>query len=217
MDSLREANENLVESTTATLNGVAGAAAGSPRGRTLRTKMARRRDVAAAADVDRAGCYAPLMSIALVFAALLLLGFLYFRSRKQNEAVTSRETTPALDTWIADALEVELAEGALGMRASTPEERRKLAKSLRGEPDPDVVSKIEDKVKAVELEFVKYAHETEAEVTIRVRYEDGNAGTATKRLAFTDVPEGVRADFASRSGTRVFRTWTFPWARVRVL
>lgn len=158
------------------------------------------------------------MSIALVAAigAMVAL-FLFLRSRKGTRAEAQRESTPALDAWIADALEVELAEGALGMRASTPEERRKLAKSLRGEPDPDVVSKIEDKVKAVELEFVKYAHETEAEVTVRVRYEDGNAGTATTRLPFTDVPEAVRADFASRSGTRVFRTWSFPWARVRVL
>lgn len=158
------------------------------------------------------------MSIALVAAigAIVAL-FLFLRSRKGTSAEVQRESTPALDAWIAEALEVELAEGALGMRASTPEERRKLAKSLRGEPDPDVVSKVEDKVKAVELEFVKYAHETEAEVTIRVRYEDGNAGTATKRLPFTDVPEAVRADFASRSGTRVFRTWSFPWARVRVL
>ena len=103
------------------------------------------------------------------------------------------------------------------MRSSTPEERRKLARSLRGEPDPDVVSRVEDKVKAVELEFVKYAHDTEAEVTLRVRYEDGNAGTASKRLAWSDVPEAIRADFDGRGGTRVFRTWVFPWARVHAL
>ena len=58
--------------------------------------------------------------------------------------------------------------------------------------------------------------DTEAEVTLRVRYEDGNAGTATKRLAWADVPEAVRTDFDQRGGTRVFRTWVFPWARVRV-
>ncbi len=154
----------------------------------------------------------------VVIAALTfgLAAFLFMRSRrKSGEAEVARESTPALDAWIADALEVELAEGALGMRSSTPEERRKLAKSLRGDPDPDVVSRVEDKVKTVELEFVKYAHDTEAEVTLRVRYEDGNAGTATKRLAWTDVPEAIRTDFDSRGGTRVFRTWVFPWARAR--
>ncbi|MDB4933412.1 MAG: hypothetical protein JWP87_384 [Labilithrix sp.] len=158
------------------------------------------------------------MSFALLALAAIAVAYFFMRSRKNSgDAEVARESTPALDTWIADALEVELAEGALGMRASTPEERRKLAKSLRGDPDPDVVSRVEDKVKAVELEFVKYAHDSEAEVTLRVRYEDGNAGTATKRLALTDVPEAIRADFDRRGGTRVFRTWVFPWARVRAL
>lgn len=160
------------------------------------------------------------MSVGLL-ALLTLFAFvatrLYFRYRgKSVDAETVRESTPALDRWIAEALEVELAEGALGLRSSTPEERKKLSQSLRGEPDPDVVSRVEEKVKAVELEFVKYAHDSEAEVTLRVRYEDGNAGTATKRLAFTDLPEAVRSDFDRRGGTRVFRTWVFPWARVRV-
>jgi hypothetical protein len=159
------------------------------------------------------------MSLVLALAAALaIVGFYVMRSRKQNsDPEVARESTPALDRWIAEALEVELAEGALGMRASTPEERSKLARSLRGEPDPDVVSRVEDKVKSVELEFVKYAHDAEAEVTLRVRYEDGNAGTASKRLALTDVPAAVRADFESRGGTRVFRTWVFPWSRVRAL
>src|SRR4029079_8494737 len=139
------------------------------------------------------------MSFALVAAAIVLAAYFFMRSRRNGaDAEVARESTAALDTWIADALEVELAEGALGMRASTPEERRKLAKSLRGDPDPDVVSRVEDKVKAVELEFVKYAHDAEAEVTLRVRYEDGNAGTATKRLAWADVPVGIRADFDPR-------------------
>lgn len=159
------------------------------------------------------------MSFALAALALVALTLLFLRGRRKSGAGAelAHESTPALDRWIADALEVELAEGALGMRASTPEERRKLAQSLRGEPDPDVVSRLEDTVKAVELEFVKYAHDSEAEITLRVRYEDGNAGTATKRLAWTDVPEGIRADFERCGGTRVFRTWAFPWARMHAL
>jgi len=157
--------------------------------------------------------------VAVVAAALALAAYFFMRSRadKSGSAEVARESTPALDAWIADALEVELAEGALGMRSSTPEERRKLAKSLRGEPDPDVVSRVEEKVKAVELEFVKYAHDTEGEVTLRVRYEDGNAGTASKRLPWNDVPEAIRSEFGRRGGTRVFRTWVFPWARVHAL
>ena len=159
------------------------------------------------------------MSFAVIaVVAVVLAAYFFMRSRrKSGDAEVARESTPALDAWLADALEVELAEGALGMRASTPEERKKLSKSLRGDPDPEVVSTIEDKVRVVELEFVKYAHEADAEVTVRVRYEDGNAGTASKRLPWSDVPEAIRTDFERRGGTRVFRTWVFPWARARVL
>lgn len=158
------------------------------------------------------------MSFALIAVAVALAAFLYMRSRRPGGAAeVARDSTPALDAWLAEALEIELAEGALGMRSSTPEERKKLKESLRGEADPDVVAKVEEKVKAVELEFVKYAHDADAEVTLRVRYEDGNAGTASKRLPWTDVPAAVRGDFDRRGGTRVFRTWAFPWSRARAL
>lgn len=158
------------------------------------------------------------MSIALALLLSIVLGYVVFRARAKKAGPEAlRDTTPSLDAWIAAALETELAEVALGMSSSTPEERRRLARSLRGDPDPDVVARVEDKVKTVELEYVRYAHEADAEITLRVRYEDGTAGTATKRVPWTDVPEAVRADFDRRGGTRVFRTWVFPWARMSAL
>jgi hypothetical protein len=72
-------------------------------------------------------------------------------------------------------------------------------------------------VRAVELEFVRYAHESDVETTVRVRYEDGKTGTSTRRLALSDVPETVRADFDQKGSTRVFRRWAFPWQRVQAL
>lgn len=156
------------------------------------------------------------MTLALVAAFVALVAFFVFRRRKSTPAV-AHETTPALDEWIAEALELELAEGALDLAQSTPEERKRLAATLKGEPDADVVSKIEDKVKLVELEFVRYAHEKDAEVAVRVRYENGKSGTSTRRMPWSDVPEAVRAEFDKNAATRVFRTWHFPWQRVRSL
>ena len=72
-------------------------------------------------------------------------------------------------------------------------------------------------VKAVELEFVRFAHEADVETTVRVRYEDGTTGTSTKRLALSDVPDAVREDFEKKGASRVFRSWPFPWQRVRAL
>lgn len=159
----------------------------------------------------------PLFELVLALSLTAAIVLFVRRARKQRDLEAAKDSTPALDAWVAEALEHELAEGALGMRASSPEERRKLSRSLRGDFDPDVVSKIEDAVRAVELEFVRYAHEADAEVLLRVRYEDGRSPTVTRRLPWADVPPAVQADFERRSATRVFRSWPLPWSRVHAL
>ncbi|MBX3264025.1 MAG: hypothetical protein KF782_30405 [Labilithrix sp.] len=156
-----------------------------------------------------------LLAVAVVLGALVAL-LLYKRSRRAAPEI-ARATTPALERFVREALEEELAEGVLGVRGATPEERRKLTRTLADEPDADVVGRIEELVRAVELEFVRYAHDADVEATVRVRYEDGKVGAATKRLTLADVPEAVRADFESKGSTRVFRTWAFPWQRVHAL
>lgn len=155
-----------------------------------------------------------MLAVAALLAVLALIHFT-MRAKKRAPEPT-RDETPALEAWVREALELELAEGALGMRGSTPEERKKLAATLAHEPDPEVVAKLEETVKTVELEYVRYAHENDVEATVRVRYENGKTGTSTRRLSLDDVPEAVREDFTTKGGARVFRTWAFPWQRVRI-
>lgn len=155
-----------------------------------------------------------MLAVALALGVLLFLIF-YKRSKKTPEI--ARETTPALDRFLRDALEQELAESVLGFKGSSPEERKKLTRTLADEPDADVVGKIEELVKAVELEFVRYDHEADVEATVRVRYEDGKTGTATRRLPLADVPRAVIAELEQKGATRVFRTWAFPWQRIVAL
>ena len=56
------------------------------------------------------------MSLALVALAVLAAAYFFMRSRRKiGDAEVARESTPALDSWIADALEVvprTLAENA---------------------------------------------------------------------------------------------------------
>lgn len=157
------------------------------------------------------------MSFVLALLAGFIAAYFVIRFRKGKTHEVARETTSALDAFIAESLEHELAGPVLGIRGASTEERKPLAKTLRNEPDPDVVSKIEAAVRTVELEFVRYAHEGDAEVTVRVRYDDGNTGETSKRMAWNDVPEAIRSDFERKGGTRVFRAWTFPWQRVSAL
>lgn len=137
------------------------------------------------------------------------------RNRKRAKAAAAYDTTTAIEMWIAEALEVELAQGALGLRNSTEDERRKLSQSLHGNPDADVVTRVETAVRTVEIEYVRYAHETDTEIVLHVRYEDGKSGAATKRMSLAEIPETIRDEFERKRTSHVFRTWTFPWARAR--
>src|SRR5215204_2692774 len=100
-----------------------------------------------------------MMVVAVALGVLVFVLFVIRERRGRQAGATVRESTPALDGFLREALEEELAEGALGLHASTKEERRRLRETLAHEPDADVVARIENTVRGVELEFVRYPHE----------------------------------------------------------
>lgn len=151
----------------------------------------------------------------VILVALALVAYWLFTKRKKSAVKTTSDLPPKLDRWVCDILERELATRTLGIANSTADERKRLSKTLRGDPDSELVTTIEGAVKSVQLEFMKYAHEQDAEVVVRVTYEDGATANVGERMPLADLPEGVRADFASKGSTRVFRGWEFPWSRIR--
>ena len=154
----------------------------------------------------------------LALAALLLAILVVWKaSSRKARAEPERDITAPVEAWVRETLEHELATGVLGLHRSTPDERRELARTLAHEPDAEVVAAIESKVRVVELAWVRYGHETDVEVTLHVRYEDGSSGGATRRFPEADVPESVLVDFTSKGGTRVFRAWSFPGQRASFL
>ncbi len=157
------------------------------------------------------------MTLALAAVLLILVVFWMARSRKKLAAEPAYDSTATVDRWLRSSLEIELAEGVLGLRRSTPEERRSLVKTLAHEPDAAIVSAIEETVRGVDIEWVRYAHDADVEATMHVRYEDGTTGKTTRRFPEDDVPKSVLADFTSKGGTRVFRSWSFPWQRTSSL
>jgi hypothetical protein len=161
------------------------------------------------------------MLLALAVALGAMCVFVVYKvaskHRTRPPSATAHDTTPALDQFLRESLEEELASRVLGFANSTAEERANLRRTLAHEPDPDVVGKIEELVKAVELEFVRYAHEPDVEATVRVRFEDGGLGVRSRRLSLAEVPAVVVSDLETKKATRVFRTWAFPWQRAVAL
>lgn len=156
------------------------------------------------------------MLIALVLC--LGLALLLFKRVRRGDAPTARDTTPALDAWIRQTLERELARAVLGISHPSREERRQLAATLgEGAPEPELVAKIESLVRNVELEYVRYAHEPDVGATLKLHLESGSTVAHERRFSSAEVPTEVATELAQKGTTRVFRSWTFPWQRVTTL
>lgn len=148
-----------------------------------------------------------LLHIALgLFAIYLVVRLVQSRSKKKADESPLAELS-VLEPWLTEAVERELRRGVQNVDSG------KLGKSLRGNPDPEVVSAVESKVAKVDLEFVHYAHEVDADVTLRIHYEGGSTGTERKRTSLASLPESVKREL-SRGVTRVYREWDFSWVRV---
>ncbi|MBK8218626.1 MAG: hypothetical protein IPK71_33260 [Myxococcales bacterium] len=151
-----------------------------------------------------------MIPVALVVVLVLLFVWLRFKGAPVPRTKPSAPTSTPVDTFVAEALALELRK-VKGL--DTEAIRRKLVGTLAGEPDPDVVSAISHDVKDVELEFTKLSHETDAELAVVVRYEDGREGRVAKRIGLGDLPKDVVDELTKRAVTRVYRPWSFSWER----
>jgi hypothetical protein len=148
------------------------------------------------------------MSIVIAVVVALAVYFL-LRMRKGKKVASLSSSSDALERWLKDALPGVVAQHL----ASHGLDRAQVARTLGGDPDPSVVSTLEQHVKSVQIEYQRDAHNgAEVDVTARVRFEDGAEEIVRTRMPFADIPSSVRDDFDKKATTRAFRTWDFPWA-----
>jgi hypothetical protein len=87
-----------------------------------------------------------------------------------------------------------------------------VAATLGGNPDPDLVSRIEKAVQKVEVVYERVpGSTTSADIRVEVTFEDGSTERVVKRTMFGELPETVKDDFATSGAAHVFRPWLFPW------
>jgi hypothetical protein len=151
------------------------------------------------------------MVIAIAFVLGLLIAFKLYNRRAKAKHSADNELA-ALSPWIHQELTRVLAK-KLNLESSLS----KLRASFKGDPDVECVSQIERATARVELEFVKYAHETACEVLLHIVFEDGSREQSSTHRALPELPSSVRTEFEQRAVTRVYRNWDFPWAESRAL
>jgi hypothetical protein len=154
------------------------------------------------------------MMIALVLAVVVaVVTVLVLRSRKARQVGEPSERSALVDAWATGAVEQAVRSVVLPA-TPTSDEQNRFAKTLRGEPDADMVALLERAVRKVDLEYLRFDHETDVELSLTVSYDDGrDASTSRRRFAMSELPEAVRHEFDHKATQRVFRAWAFPWAR----
>jgi hypothetical protein len=153
------------------------------------------------------------MHLHLLLVAVVALGifFLIRNQRSKRVRVSLSSSSPAIDSWLREALVEMLAKKLAGKGV----ERSHIASTLSGDPDGAVVSEIEQAVRAVEIEYMRDPTSPQLDVRARIRFHDGNEENVTTRIAYTEAPASVREDFDSKATTRAFRKWDFPWMNAR--
>lgn len=149
-----------------------------------------------------------VVAIGIVVAVVI---FYVVRGRR-TATPADANASAALDALVVDLIERELAQTVLS--GATDRERANLKKTLLGtDADIDLVSRLERAVKGIDLEFIRFAHEADAELNVTVSYENGNVAKSTRRIAAQDLPRSVREGFEKNATTRAFLAWQPAWRR----
>ena len=143
-----------------------------------------------------------ILAILALSAFAFLLARRLFR-RRDGRAAAPHET--AVEVWaksevarlLADKLELEEPD---------------VSAALGGNPDPDVVTRLERAVKKVEVVYERVPGlATAADVRVEVSLENGRMERSVRRIEWTELPGHVKDEFAKTGTAHVYRPFMFPW------
>lgn len=149
-----------------------------------------------------------MLEIAALAALALFVFLLVSRIAKRRSKATepARQESP-IERWARD-------EAARLMASRLELEEVDVQKTLTGAPDPEIVARLEQRVKQVETVYERVAgSRDEADVRVEVSFEDGKLERTVKRIAWSELPEHVKDELAKTGAAQVFRPWVFPWQR----
>jgi hypothetical protein len=139
--------------------------------------------------------------VALSVFAFMLAKRLF---RRRGAAAGARSET-AVELWAKSEVARLLADK---LQLEEPD----VSAALGGNPDPEVVSRLERAVKKVEVVYERVPGlATAADVRVEVSLESGRLERSVRRIEWTELPAHVKDEFASTGTAHVFRPFLFPW------
>ena len=147
-----------------------------------------------------------IICLAVISLFVFLVVARITKKRGKKSGVVSHDESPA-ETWAR-------AETARIVSTRLETDETDVATTLGGNPDPDLVSRIEKAVKQVEVVYERVpGNTTSADIRVEVLFEDGHTERVVKRASFAELPETVKNEFATNGTAHIFRPWMFPWQR----
>jgi len=142
----------------------------------------------------------------LALAALSIATFFVVRRlfRGKSKPLAGKQEAP-VEIWarseiariLADTLELEESQ---------------LSAALRGNPDPDLVTRLERSVRKVEIVYERVpGMDAAADVRVEVHLENGKLERSIRRVEKTELPAHITDDWAKTGAAQVFRPFSFPW------
>lgn len=144
------------------------------------------------------------LAVISLFVFLLVARITKKRASKVR-STSARES--AAETWAR-------GETARIVAARLEAEETDVATTLGGNPDPDLVTRIEKAVQKVEVVYERVpGSTTSADIRVEVTFEDGKTERVVRRTSFGELPDSVKDEFATSGAAHIFRPWAFPWQR----
>jgi hypothetical protein len=141
----------------------------------------------------------PLLPIAIL--AFLIA---YWASRKTRPAAAKTDAPRSeADAWVERMVAEAIAKSA-GVAVGEALE------TLRGTPEPEVVTKIEAALRSVRVTYEKLA-QGDIEARTEVALENGETTQRARKLTEADLPESIRAELKRTGAAFVVRDWHLPW------
>jgi hypothetical protein len=144
------------------------------------------------------------MLITLGLVALFVVAVVLLK-RKGAKHHKSPRGSGAVETFVHEVVARELTKkSGLGFEAALS--------ALRGDPDPEVVSKLEELVRSVEVGFLRLTDGDAFEVRLDIQFEDGTSKSSSRRVTLQELPSAIRDELSRTGASRAYRTWEFPWS-----
>ncbi len=147
-----------------------------------------------------------ILALVAIFVVVYLAVSRLMGRKKRGKVGPARE-----EAWVEQHVREQVAK-ILAERLTA--EESDVRATLEGNPDPELVSRIEKEVARVEVVFERaLSAKGFADLRVEVSFESGSLERTIERLAWDKLPPAVREELDKNGAAHAYRTWELPWQR----